>query len=188
MARPRSVDRESLLDAAEAALAAKGLAGLSFGAVASASGVAKATVQSVFGHRDALIAAVLDRWLRREQARFEALAGPGADAARRTQAHIRSTAAETPEAGARMATLLSALASAGEVGRSGTSSWYAARAGDFTAATAEERRLRLAFLAAEGAFYVRHLAGVPMSEALWTEVFADILALAREPGLTPPAS
>lgn len=181
MARPRSVDRESLIDAAEATLAAQGLAGLSFGAVALASGVGKPTVQSVFGSRDALIHAVLDRWLQREQARFDALlaqAAPEAGAAARTRAHIQSTAAETPESGARMATLLAALASTGQQGGSGAAPWYDSRAGRFQARTPDERRLRLAFLAAEGAFYVRHLAGVPMSAARWREIFGDILALA----------
>lgn len=182
MGRPRSLDRESLLDAAETVVAADGLAGLTFGAVALASGVPKASVQSVFGTRDAMIAAVLDRWLAQEQARFESLVGCDRSCRGRTRAHVMSTAGESPASGARMATLLAALASSGKVNGSGTAPWYAARAGDFKVNTEEERRLRVAFLAAEGAFYVRHLAGVKLTDARWRDIFGDILALVENSG------
>lgn len=190
MPRPRSVDREGLLDAAEEILAQAGLAGLSFGAVAAAAGVPKPTLQSVFGSREAMVAAALDRWLQREQARFDALlaqAGPEPDRAARTRAHILATAAEPPAAAEKMVALLAALASSGQVDGSGAQAWYARRTDGFAARSEEERRLRLALLAAEGAFYVRYLAGVPMSTALWRSIFDDILALAA-PAAAPPAA
>lgn len=186
MARPRTLDRDRLLDAAEEVIAAQGLAALSFGAVAMTAGVAKGSVQSAFCSRDALIAAVLDRWLKREQAHFLALLQGETGAAARTRAHVLSTAAETPASGAHMAGLLAALAAAGQDGSSGAGAWYALRAGGFAAATAEERRLRLALLAAEGAFFVRHLARVKLAPASWREIFADILAIVEGHDLPAP--
>ena len=185
MARPRNVDRDAVLDAAEGLLAAGGLPALSFGSLAVASGVAKATVQSVFGSRDALLSAVLQRWLEREQRRFDAelakATPPGAlpDAASRARAHILSTSAENPASGRQMVHLLSALAIAGEHGQEGASPWYAARLGGLEAATPDQRRWRLALLAAEGAFYVRYLAQLPMGDDRWQDIFRDILALAE---------
>jgi AcrR family transcriptional regulator len=194
MARPRNVDRDALLDAAEALLAAQGLPALTFGALATASGLAKPTVQSVFGSRDALLAAVLQRWLAREQLRFDAelakvtRGGTTADAASRTRAHILSTSAETPATGRQMVHLLAALAVAGpkvqpgQPGQQGALPWYAARLGSLAAATDDQRRWRLALLAAEGAFYVRHLAQLPMDDERWADIFRDILALAEGTG------
>ena len=171
MARPRTVDRERLLDAAEGVVAAGRIAALSFGSVAAASGVPKASVQSPFGTREGMIDAMLERWLSREQERFDRVAGPRPSARKRMQAHIRTT--EEEDAGSRMATLLAALAGSGEQSAS-TAAWYASRTGNLTAKTAEQRRLRIAFLAAEGAFYIRHLVGLPIDQTLWHDIFQDL--------------
>ena len=61
MVRPRTIDREYLLNVAEDIAAATGAAGLSFGSLAAAAGVSKASVQSAFGTREALIEAMLNR-------------------------------------------------------------------------------------------------------------------------------
>jgi AcrR family transcriptional regulator len=175
MARPRTVNREQLLDAAEEIVSAAGAAALSFGGVATAAGLSKATVQSVFGTREAMIEAMLERWLQHEGKRFEELAGLAPSLRECITAHIRSTAAETPEAGRRMAALQAALTSSGYQSKS-SAQWYSARIGNLTASTPEERRLRIAFLAAEGAFFVRHMAGIPISDALWEDIFADLKA------------
>ena len=74
MARPRTVDRDQLLDVAEAVMSAEGTAGLTFGGVAKVAGISKATVQSVFKTREAMIEAMLQRWIAKEQLRFEAVA------------------------------------------------------------------------------------------------------------------
>ena len=173
MARPRTIDRERLLDAAESVVAAGRIATLSFGSVAAASGVPKASVQSAFGTRESMIDAMLQRWLEREQQRFDRAAGKRPSARKRMQAHIRTT--EEEDTGSRMATLLAALAGSGEQSAS-TAAWYASRIGNLSAKTAEQRRLRMAFLAAEGAFYIRHLVGFPIGEALWRDIFKDLQA------------
>lgn len=178
MARPRRIDRAHLLERAEALVAAEGAAALSFGRLASAAGVPKASIQSAFGTREALVEAMLDRWLRAEQQRFANLAGPTPSPLARVLAHLRSVGTETPEASSRMASLLAALTEAGLASES-LAAWYAARIGDLSAAGAEARRLRLAFLAAEGAFTMRHLAGVRIRDEVWQDVFADLEGLAR---------
>lgn len=173
MARPRRIDREQLLEQAEAIVAAEGTAGLSFGRLAAAAGLAKASVQSAFGTREALIEAMLGRWLRAEEERHARLAGPDPTPRDRVLAHVRSVATETREASSRMATLLAALTEAG-LASTTLADWYASRIGDLSAEGAEARQLRLAFLAAEGAFSMRHLAGVPIRDEVWEELFRDL--------------
>lgn len=176
MPRPRSIDRELLLNLAEATVAATGAAGLSFGSLAAASGVSRASVQSVFGTREALIAAMLERWLAQEGQRFAAAAGPSPTPEQRIRAHIATTAVEPEEGMRRSATLMASLAGSERQVRS-AADWYQSRVGDLSASTPEARRLRTAFLAAEGAFFVRYLVGLPMSGALWREIFDDLQAM-----------
>jgi len=176
MARPRTINREHLLDLAEQIVAATGAAGLSFGSVATLAGLSKASVQSVFVTREGLIEAILARWMQQEQAHFAQVAGPAPSRRARVRAHITVTAAETTEHSSRVAALLAALAGSGQQGGV-AAQWYAARMGDFSARNRTERRQRVAFLAAEGAYYIRHLAGVEMSDSLWQEIFDDLLQL-----------
>jgi len=177
MARPRQINRAQLLDHAEALVAAEGTAALSFGRLAAATGVPKASIQSAFGTREALIEAMLARALEAEQRRFEGFAGPDPSPRVRVLAHLRSVASETREASSRMAALLAALTEAGQ-GSASLAAWYAARIGGFEAEGEEARRLRLAFLAAEGAFMIRHLARLPLHDEVWRDLFRDLEALA----------
>ena len=55
--------------------------------------------------------------------------------------------------------------------------WYAEWINRFDPGSASERRARTAFLAAEGAFYLRSLGLVEMDQAGWDDVFDDILKL-----------
>ena len=93
-------------------------------------------------------------------------------------AHIRITAELSREESISGAALVAALASAGEAETSSTR-WYRARAGTLEAKTEEARRLRIAFFAAEGAYYIRNLLGLPMSDELWREIFSDLSAYAE---------
>lgn len=178
MARPRTINREHLLDLAEVVVAESGAIGLSFGALAVASGLPKASIQSAFGTREALIEAMLDRWMAQEQRRFERVAGPAPRAPDRIRAHVQTTAEESDVSMRRMATLLAAMVgSAPQVERA--IAWYASRVGDLGATTDEARRLRTAFLATEGAFFLRYLIGYAMSDETWRQIFDDIQEMAR---------
>ncbi|MEN2749940.1 TetR family transcriptional regulator [Sphingomonas sp. T9W2] len=179
MARPRTVDRDQLLDVAEAVMSAEGTAGLTFGGVAKVAGISKATVQSVFKTREAMIEAMLQRWIAKDQLRFEAIAGQNPDRSQRVSAHIRATAEEMDDAHRRVASLFAALAGAGDDNRL-MLSWYAARLGDLSAATDAERRERIALLATEGAFFLRYFAGFKMSDERWRDIFNDLQSFAAD--------
>ncbi|URI11632.1 TetR family transcriptional regulator [Aquincola tertiaricarbonis] len=180
MARPRTVDREYILDVAEGVAAATGAAGLSFGAVAAAAGMSKASVQSAFGTRESLIEAMLDRWLAQETARFTAKAGESPSLKVRVLAHIANTSEESEVSMQRAATLLACLAgSDSQVGA--VARWYTTRVGDLSVRNDEERRLRLAFLAAEGAFFMRYVVGYSMCTERWSDIFEDLTRMAGEP-------
>lgn len=174
MVRPRKIDREQLLDMAEEIIAAASPSGLTFGSLAAHAGIPKASIQSAFGTREALIDEMLARWMRAEQQRFNRNLGTSTSHRDRVLAHIQTTADDAPDEGSRVATLLAALAGSGEQSAS-TTRWYQSRIGSLTATTDEERRLRIALLAAEGAFYLRHLTGYPISEELWRTIFDDLL-------------
>ena len=176
MARPRSLDRDRLLDAAEAVVAESGAVAMTFGKVAEAAQVPKASVQSAFGTKEGLLDALLNRWAEQEKARFARNVGPDPTPHAVTLEHIRSTAIEDHDTISRTATLLAAVAGTGQtVGA--MADWYAERAGDLSASTPEERRRRIAFLAVEGAFLLRHVVGFPMDDARWRDIFDDLLAL-----------
>lgn len=176
MVRPRINDRERLLDAAEDIVSTASTAALTFGSLAAKAGVPKASVQSAFGNREALIDAMLQRWLEKEQARFATTVGDNASDLHRVRTHIQTTSEETPDSARRMASLLAALAGTSDQNRSALE-WYKARIGDLQAVGADERKQRIAFLAGEGAFFMRHLVGFEMSDKLWHEIFSDLQSL-----------
>ena len=62
MSRPPSIDRGQVLDAAEAIVVQRGAAELTLDAVAQAVGVSKGGIQSCYGTKDKLIAALVQRW------------------------------------------------------------------------------------------------------------------------------
>ncbi len=65
MGRRRTIDRDQLLDAAEAVISREGAAGLTIDAVAKEMGITKGGVQYCFGTKDALIDAIFERWGKR---------------------------------------------------------------------------------------------------------------------------
>ncbi len=174
MIRPRTINRDLLLAAAEDIAATRGIAQVTFGEVASAAGVPKASVQSAFKTRENLLEAMLGRWVEQERSRFEALAGPNPTSVQAVQAHLQSTRDESAEAMQRMAALVAALKETSN-GLKQIEPWYRARGLVLEAATPQDVELRTAFLAAEGAFFVRYLVGQDFSESAWRSTFDDLL-------------
>ncbi len=177
MVRPRTIDRERLLDIAEDLISEAGAAAISFGGLAEAAGLPKSSVQSIFHTREAMIEALLERWLRKEKSLFERGLPAAPSLRERVLGHIDITVNEPAETRSRLAAVLAAL-----VGSDATDGvmarWYASRIGDFSAHTPQARRLRIAFLAVEGMFFMRDIAGFPMSDPLWQEIVADLRAFA----------
>lgn len=179
MTRPRTVDRERLLDSVEQVVSTLGPSGLTFGSVATTSGLSKATVQSVFSSREGMIEALLERWLQQERGAFIQRAGDSPTLRDRVRAHIQTMLEPAEDTNRRMAASLAALASTNSR-MDGVMQWYADRMGDFSATTDEEKHLRMAFLAAEGAFFVRYLARAPISAEQWEDIAQDLRNFAEE--------
>lgn len=185
VSRPPSIDRNLVLDAAEDLIVKGGAHELTIDAVAKAVGVTKGGIQSCFGSKDKLIAAMLQRW----QAQYEqALAQVKVDVdasvgLTAVQRHIRVTAtADTLNA--RAAGLLAALLQSKDQ-IAPITHWYAQQFAGFDTVTDEGRKARLAFLATEGAFLIRFLGLADIDQTNWREIFADIERYAGVPARRP---
>ncbi|CAM3502635.1 HTH tetR-type domain-containing protein [Halomonas casei] len=173
MARPRLIDREQLLDLAEGVIASGGAASLSFGSLAKAASLSKASVQTVFGTREAMVEALLARWMVREAEEYQAILGDNRTADARLKAHLQSTQREESHVGRTVSAMLATLASSGYAS-SEMQSWYRVRIDDLDANDWESRQRRLAYLAAEGAFLLRNLVGLEIDDDKWALIFRDI--------------
>lgn len=175
MARPRTVDQAAVLDAAERVIGESGAGSLSIGSVAAAAGISKGGVQSAFGSKEGLIAALLSRALEQDDREFsrvlDALSKPDS-----AIAHLRTTRDADEAAHRRVAGLLAVLLQSPEH-LGGVRKWYLKRLGTLRAAASADRTQRLALLAAEGAFYLRFLGLHPLDAAVWTDIFNDLEAL-----------
>ena len=176
MARPRTIDRDSVLDAAEVVVQRDGPTGLSFDAVAREAGISKGGIQSTFGTKEGLLNAMLDRWEQHHETAIRAHTNAADRHGARIRGHVQATV-NTPEAEkARTAALLSALVQ-GRAQHAATRTWYETVIGDGTLNADLDRNTRLAFIAAEGLFFLKHFDLVDMPDAVWEEAGQDILAL-----------
>lgn len=194
MGRRKVIDREMVLEAAERIVGTSGASGLTFEAVATAAGITKGGVQSCFGSKEALIDALLRRWGALYAADVARRVAPDADPLARARAHVRSTAEADDAASARAAGLLAALLQSPEH-LGWIRGWYAERFRDLDAIEGTEGdRARVAFLAAEGLFFLRHLGLADMGRTAWERHFEEVAALLAsdagdedEPGGRAPA-
>jgi AcrR family transcriptional regulator len=176
MGRPRSIDRDRVLDIAERIVREEGATALTFDAVCKAAGITKGGLQYCFGSKDDLLAAIAERWLKgfdEEIARHTVSDASGVDQARGyvTASARMDEATQTKTAGM----LISLLQSPGHMQKA--RDWYGAWLRRLEPGSEAERRARTAFFAAEGAFYLRSLGLVEMDQAQWDGVFDDILKL-----------
>ncbi|WP_336741222.1 TetR/AcrR family transcriptional regulator [Aureimonas altamirensis] len=174
--RPRTIDRDKVLDAAEAVVQRTGASGLTIEAVAREAGITKGGVQYCFGSKDSLINAMLQRWCEGFDAAVHRLAGPQADAIATLRGHVeanrKTDAAEHSRSSAMMAALLQPPSQIAE-----TRAWYTSRLAGLDVTSEEARRVRLAFLASEGVFYLRAFDLVALDDAEWSDILDDISAL-----------
>ncbi|SDV46038.1 TetR/AcrR family transcriptional regulator [Chitinasiproducens palmae] len=176
MARPSRIDRNDVLDAAEAVVRDRGIAGVTIGGVAQAAGISKGGVQAIFGSKDQLIHAMYERWSGEFDRAVAALAGPTPSPVTALRAHAEATR-RTDEAQAdRAAALMTGLLTA-EAWRAYPAEWYRERFDLADTGTEEGRRARIAFLATEGAFLLRSFGFLNMSDEEWQAIFADVQAL-----------
>ena len=174
--RRRTIDRDNVLDAAEAVVAAVGAPGLTIDAVARQAGITKGGVQYCFGSKSDLIAAMIARWEAEFDAEVAALVGDDPDPLTEIRAHVAVTGRLDAAASSRAAVMLAALIQTPEQLQR-TRAWYRARLDMLDAGTEAGRRARLALLATEGAFLLRSFGFLDIAEEEWRATFRDILAL-----------
>lgn len=176
MGRIRTIERDGILDAAEAVTMAKGPTGLTIAAVAEQMGITNGGVQYSFRSKEALIAAMFDRWQAEYSKRMEAICEQPGSGHAMTRAHI-ANAADYEDRSQRGAPslLVSILNSPQHMTL--VRKWYRERLDAIDTATAAGRWLRLAFLAMEGAFLMRLFGMIEVGSDEWDAIVADVLAL-----------
>lgn len=181
--RPRSIDRDRVLDAAEAIVAADGAAGLTFDAVARAAGITKGGVQYCFGTKENLIRSMIERWGSTFEAEVMAHAGNDRSPQSVIRGHLLATRDSDEAEYSRSAVMMTALLQSPEQ-VAASRVWYTHRLAGLDMDKAEDRQAALAFLAGEGAFLLKAFGLIDITEAQWAALFADMLTLAggREDG------
>lgn len=179
MGRTRTIERDKLLDAAEAVTLEKGPAGLTIAAVAEQMGITNGGVQYSFRSKESLIAAMFERWREEYAERIAELCGGAADltgdAAVRVHIDYAADYEDRSRRGA-PSLLVSLLNSPQHMAQ--VRKWYRECVDMLDVTTEAGRRLRLAFLAMEGAFLMRLFGLIEMDGAEWNCIVADVVALA----------
>lgn len=175
MARPRKIDRDAVLDAAEVVVQRLGPIGFSLDAVANEAGISKGGIQSTFGTKEGLLDAMLERWEQSHENAINAHTDSEDRHGARVRAHIRATV-KTPDAEkARNAALLSALVQSKDQ-HAEARRWYASVIGDGRLDATLEPNVRLAFVAAEGLYLLKHFDIIDLPDEIWDEIGRDILS------------
>ncbi|WP_156348448.1 TetR/AcrR family transcriptional regulator [Sphingomonas sp. Leaf23] len=176
MGRIRTIERDKLLDAAEAVTMEKGPTGLTIAAVAERMGITNGGVQYSFRSKESLIAAMFERWQQEYAEHMIELGAVPEDEASRVRAHIAYGANYEDRSKRGAPTLLVSLLNSPQhmmqVRR-----WYRNRIDAIDLSTDEGRWLRLAFVAMEGAFLMRLFGLIDMKSDEWHSIVADIWAL-----------
>ncbi|WP_041710271.1 TetR/AcrR family transcriptional regulator [Advenella kashmirensis] len=178
--RPRSIDREKLLELAEKIVAQHGVAGLTMDALAKAANITKGGVQYCFGNKEGLIKAMIMRWSDHFDAEVAQAAGDKTDAIAHVRAHIKVTREADVQDESRFAAMLAGLVPNSDQ-LAETRAWYARQLGGLDFSTAQGRNARLAFIANEGAFLLRSFNFFDLSPQEWQAVFGDIERLLERP-------
>ncbi|WP_410219203.1 TetR/AcrR family transcriptional regulator [Paracoccus sp. (in: a-proteobacteria)] len=161
--RSRSIDRDRVLDAAEALVTAAGAGALSFDAVAKAVGITKGGAQDAFGTRDALIRAMITRWGEADDAEVVERTGPDPSPQEMIRGHLEVTHDADDADHSRSAVIMTALLQHPDQ-LSDTRDRYNARLTPLDLAEPDGRKLVLDFLAGKGAFLLKASGLIDLSE------------------------
>lgn len=180
--RPRSIDRDKVLDAAEALVVSTGAAALSFDAVAKAAGITKGGVQYAFGTRDNLIKAMIARWGEAFDAEVARQTGPDPSPRALIRGHLGAARDADDAEHSRSAVMMTALLQHPDQ-LSATRAWYNSRLEGLDLTQPGDRQVALAFLAGEGAFLLKAFGLIDLDQAQWTVLFQDMMSAT---GSAPP--
>lgn len=176
LGRPRTIDRDKVLDAAEAVVAQTGAAGLTIDAVAKAAGITKGGVQYCFGTKEGLLSAMLDRWCEAFDRDIAALRAEDSGPLAHVRAYIEAGRKSDEEESSRSAVMLATLLQNSDQ-LEASRHWYHQQLKDVDPTTEEGRKARLAFIAAEGVFFLRTFRLLELNDKEWRSVYEDILGL-----------
>lgn len=171
--RPRTIDRNHLLDLAEKIVVEHGAPALTIDALAKAAGITKGGVQYCFGNKDGLVDAMLTRWGIDFDKQVIAMQNGRTDALSHIAAHIRVTRDSDPLGDSRLAAMLASLEPSSEQ-LDKTRQWYRKQLDGLDVSTQQGRNTRLAFIANEGAFLLRSFQLFDLNEEEWQQIFHDI--------------
>ncbi|MDR7127310.1 TetR/AcrR family transcriptional regulator [Pseudotabrizicola sp. 4114] len=173
MGRHKTVDRNNLLDLAEEIVRTQGAAALTIDSLAKAAGITKGGVQYTFPSKVAMIEALCSRWMESYETLFAKLIAPDPSPVDVIHAHVGATFTDNSHAQAKAASMMTGMLQSPEF-ISATQNWYRRRMHALDPSAPEDRRARLAFLATEGAFFLRYFGFLDMTDEEWTAIFRDI--------------
>lgn len=176
MSRAKTIDENTILDAAEAVIREDGAAGLTIEAVARKAGVSVGGLQYSFRSKDALIAGMFEPWGREYEADLTSLYPRPVNALDEARRDIVVGFKQSVTAKKKAASIIAALLRSPEH-LAPVKRWYQSRLSGIDMATEEGRKARLAFLAAEGAFMLRFMGLREIQDTEWQEIMDDVLAL-----------
>ncbi|WCD78015.1 TetR/AcrR family transcriptional regulator [Pseudomonas sp. TUM22785] len=176
MSKRPVIDRNLVLDAAISVVMDQGISALSIGEVAKAAGISKGGVQSCFGTKDGLVEAMVNRWKADYEASVMAQLAPDAGVLELLTAQIHIIAIPDEELSKRAAAILTAMFSQDSL-RAQANDWYRSLLLGGAFESERGKRVRLAFLAATGAFFLRSFGIMEISEAEWKTFNEDIARL-----------
>lgn len=177
--RPRSIDRDHVLDMAEKLVEEGGILALTMDAVAQAAGVTKGGVQYCFGNKDGLMKAMIERLGDRFDDQVAARKRHKNDAISHIGAHIAVTRESDADDDSRFAAMMASLIPNSHYLEE-TRAWYRKQWDGLDVSTPEGRRARLAFIANEGAFWLRSFNLFELTQKEWQSIFDDIEDLLGE--------
>lgn len=179
MARPRVIEQDDILDAAENVVLREGAARLTLDAVATEAGISKASVIYDFKTKQALIKAVIERRVAAEEAKINAASetvqvGPDQHMKARIQA-ARDSRADRAQASVAIH-LCAALAQDDDL-LSAVQQSHLKQIEAAIEGSDDPRRARLAFLALEGVRFLEMLDILQWTKGDRNEILHDIEAM-----------
>lgn len=174
MPRPKTIDRNAILAAAEELITETGGLHFTMDMVAARAGISKGGLTYSYPSKDALIEDMLRRELERFCAERSTLAG-SRDPHAQMRAHVAASAAQQDLYLKRAAHLMAALSN--DPRHLGVVKNFYRHTFELADPWTEEgKRARHAFLATEGLFLLRGLGLMDVSDTEWDDIFAFALS------------
>lgn len=174
--RPRAVDRNKVLNAAEQLLANGGIEALTMENVARAAGITKGGVQYCFGNKYGLMRAIINRWSDIFDMKVNAYKKGSPDPRDHIAAHIKVTREGEQADASRFSAMMASLIPNSEQLEE-SRKWYSNQISGLNIDNPIDRMARLAFIATEGAFLLRSFNLLALTETQWQEIYDDIESL-----------